>query len=158
MRINHTGEICAQALYAGHSPSGQGSSLNQWLAQSQMEEYAHLQWCQQRLYELGAQPSRLDPVFYLASYSLAKTLSFLSQSYNLRFIRETERQVQAHLEAQIPILTHDPYSCQIIQQMIIEEKNHHDEAHNREPAPMPQIFQVIMQRLSWIMKAAVKYL
>ncbi len=157
MRINHTGEICAQALYAGHSHSGQCLSLNQWLVQAQREEYAHLQWCQQRLYELGSQPSQLDPLFYIGSYGLAKTLSSLSHSYNLRFIRETEKQVQDHLKAQLPLLTHDAYSSQIIQQMIMEEKEHHDQAYSRESAPMPQIFQSIMRGISLVMKVLVSY-
>ncbi len=89
---------------------------------------------------------------------MAKTLSSMSQSYNLRFIRETEKQVQLHLESQISRLAHDPLSIHIIEKMIQEEKEHHDYAHNLEPAPMPRFAQNVMAVMARGMKAIVRFL
>ena len=158
MRINYTGEICAQALYAGHKNSTQSASTNQWLVAAQKEEYAHLQWCSQRLIELGSRPSRLDPLFYVGSFIMAKGLSCLSESYNIRFIRETEKQVQEHLEEQLPLLSHDNKSMEIVKQMILEEKQHHDEAKSRDDVAMPKVFSRIMSLCAHGMKYIVKYI
>ena len=158
MRINYTGEICAQALYAGHKNSTQSINTNEWLMAAQKEEYAHLQWCSQRLIELGSRPSRLDPLFYLGSFIMAKGLSCLSESYNIRFIRETEKQVQEHLEEQFSLLSHDHKSIKIVQQMILEEKQHHDEAKSRDDVAIPRFFSRMMGLCAYGMKYIVKYI
>jgi len=158
MRINYTGEICAQALYAGHQQHTPSDETQEWLQSAQKEEYAHLQWCSQRLVELGSQPSKLDPFFYIGSFCMAKMLSYVSESYNIRFIRETEKQVQAHLEAQKQCLHHDHKSLDIIQQMIFEEQQHHDQAQSRDDRALPKGCTQGMQLVAKGMKFLVKYI
>jgi ubiquinone biosynthesis monooxygenase Coq7 len=158
MKIDHTGEVCAQALYAGHKNHDQCSSMQQWLDQAKREEYAHLQWCSQRLSELGSSPSKADPIFYLLSYGLARGLSHISEGYNVCFIRETERQVGLHLQSQFSLLVFDPRSWHIVHKMREEEQEHHDQAQSRETMPMPKIFQSFMSLSADLMKYTVKYI
>ena len=157
MRINHTGEVCAQALYAGHVNSKDDPNIKDWLKHAAEEEHRHLEWCAQRLEELGARPSALNPFFYAASYVMAKALSSISPKLNLAFIRETERQVQEHLNAQLPHLTHDPVSCAIISKMIEDEAKHHDQAAAFGGERLPLFSERLMHFAATCMKKIVYY-
>jgi ubiquinone biosynthesis monooxygenase Coq7 len=128
MRINHTGEICAQALYAGHRSTDADNKINQWLEDAKNEEKDHLIWCHQRLLELKTKPSIFNPFFYSASYLIARILSSCNQEWNLSFIKETEFLVGHHLKEQENLLNHDRRSLEIIKQMQIDEQKHHDTA------------------------------
>jgi ubiquinone biosynthesis monooxygenase Coq7 len=158
MRINHTGEICAQALYQGHLSHGYNQSVKAWLLKAADEEHDHLVWCHYRLKELGTQGSFFNPIFYGCSYFIARVLSAYDEKMNLAFIRETEHQVQRHLADQLPLLKHDQRSCEIIEQMIIDEKKHHDDAVNFGAKLMPYGSEWFMRRAAALMKTVVFYL
>ena len=93
MRINHTGEVCAQALYHGQALTARLPTVRQEMEHAAQEEVDHLAWCQQRLNELGASPSVLNPVFYAASFSIGALAGLAGDKWSLGFVAETERQV-----------------------------------------------------------------
>jgi ubiquinone biosynthesis monooxygenase Coq7 len=155
MRINHTGEICAQALYEGHA--GSSELIDHWIKEAGREEYDHLVWCEDRLKECNTSPSIFNPLFYLGSFSIARALSMLNPSWNIMFIKETERQVQEHLFNQKETLSHDQRSREIIDEMILDEKKHHDTAMNFGAKTMPEIGVWIMKMSAAIMKKIVFY-
>jgi ubiquinone biosynthesis monooxygenase Coq7 len=158
MRINHTGEICAQALYAGHYHRGISSELSTWLHEAADEEYDHLIWCRARLNELNTRPSLLNPVFYMGSFCIARSLSLFDQKLNLAFIKETEAQVQEHLQEQLVLLKHDQRSREIIQQMILDEKKHHDTAESFGGEPVSSLSSKVMRFMASVMKSIVFYI
>lgn len=146
LRVNHTGEVCAQALYLGQATQAQSADVRAHLLESAAEEQAHLQWCAERLTELDAKPSRLNPLWYLLSFGLGATVAKLSDRISLGFIHATENQVKHHLEehiAQIP--SKDTKTLAILNQMLIEENAHADAALTRGG----QAFPVWVQSLMW---------
>jgi ubiquinone biosynthesis monooxygenase Coq7 len=157
IRINHTGEICAQALYDGHYHDRHDIKMKNWINHAAKEEYDHLAWCYQRLKELNTTPSLLNPFFYLSSYCMARVLSTVNQQMNLSFIKETEKQVEAHLTAQLPLLQHDQRSCEIIKQMIIDERKHHDSATAFGGGDMPVMLSKLMSIAATAMKNIAFY-
>lgn len=124
MRINHTGEICAQALYHSQFLFSQDIKVNDWLVHAAQEEQDHLIWCARRLDELGGRPSYLNGLFYASSYMMGATLSAMSVELNLGFIRATEDLVCEHLQRQLTTLDFDISSRQIIEAMIQDEAEH----------------------------------
>ena len=158
MRINHTGEVCAQALYDGHSTTNGCHNQKQWLKQAREEEVEHLIWCDRRLREIGGSPSLLNPFFYGASFIMARSLSTLNPQWNMQFIRETERQVFDHLTAQKQHLSFDTRSLAIIEQMRQDEKEHEQAAANFEPESFPRFAQQAMAVTALAMKALVRWL
>jgi ubiquinone biosynthesis monooxygenase Coq7 len=157
MRINHTGEICAQALYNGHYDHRHDVKMKNWLQHAAEEEYDHLVWCDQRLKELNTQPSLLNPFFYTCSYLMARFLSRVNAKMNLAFIKETEKQVEAHLNSQLTLLQHDQRSCEIIKQMIIDERKHHDHAVDFGGQDMPVMISKLMGIAAGLMKNIAFY-
>src|SRR5690606_29270980 len=97
MRVNHAGEVCAQALYLGQAAVAQDAATRERLLQSAREEGDHLAWCGQRLAELHSRPSLLNPLWYAGSYAIGTLAGMAGDGYNLGFVVETERQVEAHL-------------------------------------------------------------
>lgn len=158
MRINHTGEICAQALYAGHYSRHSDKKINNWLELAKDEEKDHLVWCQERLIELKTKSSILNPLFYGASYLIARTLSFLNQEWNLSFIKETEYLVEGHLKEQENLLKHDQRSLEIITQMKEDEKKHHDTAESYGGRELMPILRKGMVLASKFMKKIVYFI
>jgi ubiquinone biosynthesis monooxygenase Coq7 len=128
MRINHTGEVCAQALYHAQSLFCRSQKISDWLLEASLEEQDHLLWCHRRLTELKTSPSIFNPFFYGASFLMGSSLSLISDKLNLGFIRATEDLVCEHLIEQKKILTFDKFSLRIISQMIIDEKQHSEAA------------------------------
>ena len=98
MRINHTGEVCAQALYQGQALATNNTTLRQTLEQSAREENDHLNWCRSRLDDLGTHSSYLNPFWYAGSFSLGYIAGLLGDKWNLGFLAETERQVCTHID------------------------------------------------------------
>lgn len=159
MRINHTGEVCAQALYDGHYllSSCELESQKKWLKEARDEEVDHLLWCHRRLTEIGGYPSRLNPIFYTMSYVMARTLSSINPTWNMQFIRETESQVFEHLQRQEEMLSFDARSMAIIGQMKKDEKEHEETAASFEKKPLPFIAKKSMAITAAMMKFLVRW-
>ncbi len=153
MRINHTGEVCAQALYAGQASTARLGEVEEAMEHAAAEEIDHLAWCEQRLSELNSQPSVLNPVFYGLSFGMGAMAGLAGDRWSLGFVAETERQVCEHLEehlAQLP--TQDARSKAVIKQMITDEKQHGEAAKEAGGADLPPAIQHAMTLLSQVMK------
>jgi 3-demethoxyubiquinol 3-hydroxylase len=143
MRINHVGEVCAQALYSGQALFARDVAQRYELKQAQVEEQAHLAWCQQRLDELGARPSWLNPLWYGGAFAIGAGAALVGDKVSLSFVVETERQVEAHLGEHLERLpAADAKSRAIVQQMQADEAAHaaSAELHGGQPLPMPVAF------------------
>lgn len=129
MRINHTGEVCAQALYQGQALTASLPDVREKMEQAAQEEVDHLVWCEQRIRELGSQPSLLNPLFYGLSFAIGASAGTFSDKVSLGFVAATEDQVCKHLDdhlQQIP--DSDRKSRAILEQMRIDEAAHADSA------------------------------
>jgi ubiquinone biosynthesis monooxygenase Coq7 len=139
MRINHSGEICAQALYAGQAATARDDSTREAMQQAADEEIDHLSWCEDRLKELDSQPSLLNPFWYAGSFAIGAVAGFAGDDWSLGFVKETENQVEAHLEDHIGKLPPgDGRSQAILDQMKEDEAKHAvmaEEAGARELPP-----------------------
>lgn len=129
MRVNHTGEICAQGLYEGQALTAKDQTTRTSLLRAAQEETDHLAWCQERLGELEAKPSVLNPLFYAASYTMGAVTGLLGDKVSLGFVEATEDQVCRHLESHMEDLPdQDQRSRAIITQMHEDEERHGAEA------------------------------
>lgn len=155
LRINHTGEVCAQALYHSQMLFCRNQAVNQWLLEAAYEEQDHLLWCQRRLDELGGKPSLLNPIYYFSSYTIGAVLSVLSLELNLGFIRATEDLVCEHLHRQMDILSFDSRSKEVIAQMIVDEGQHSDTACHYGGLSYSPFTCEIMRMTSSAMKVSV---
>ncbi|ALF60870.1 2-polyprenyl-3-methyl-6-methoxy-1,4-benzoquinone monooxygenase [Psychrobacter urativorans] len=127
MRINHTGEVCAQGLYHGQAFSAKDNDVKQAMQQSAQEEVDHLVWCETRLSELGSHPSIFTPLWYGMSFGLGAIAGAISNEFSLGFVAETEAQVSEHLQDHIGLLpAQDIRSKEILAQMDIEELHHRE--------------------------------
>ena len=154
LRINHAGEVCAQALYRGQARVARDPATRDTLLHAASEEGDHLAWCADRLRELDSRPSLLNPLWYAGSYAIGVGAGLYGDGYNLGFVVETERQVEAHLGEHLEILPDgDERSRAILRQMQIDEAEHGEHARAagaRElPAPIPRL----MGLASAVMKA-----
>lgn len=129
MRVNHTGEVCAQALYQGQALAARSDATRQSLLSAAQEEADHLAWCETRLQELDAQPSRLNPLFYAASFALGAITAVAGDKVSLGFVHATEERVAGHLRAHLKSLPGEDRKSQLIlQQMLADEERHGEEA------------------------------
>lgn len=129
MRINHTGEVCAQALYQGQSLTARLPEIRKTMEISAQEELDHLAWCEQRINELGGRTSYLNPIFYGLSYSIGALAGAAGDKWSLGFVAATEDQVSLHLEDHLKqINQEDARSTAILQQMLIDEQEHASKA------------------------------
>ena len=125
MRVNHAGEIAAQALYSGQALVARSAQTQQLLATAAREERDHLAWCAQRLDELGDRPSLLDPLWYAGSFCIGVAAGLGNDAQSLGFVQETERQVEAHLHDHLRRLpSHDGKSAAILTRMAEDEAHH----------------------------------
>lgn len=157
MRINHTGEVCAQALYHAQSLFCRSQQVSQWLYRASLEEQDHLLWCQERLEELGTGASVFNPFFYSASFFMGASLSLVSDKLNLGFIRATEDLVCEHLKDQEKVLVFDKRSRVIIEQMIIDEQEHSDVAQHFGGFQFSPSFLQAMRITASLMKTTVSF-
>lgn len=152
MRINHTGEVCAQALYSGQSLTARNVETASALRHAAEEETEHLAWCEKRIKELGSHTSVLNPLFYAGSFGLGMVAGALGDKWNLGFVAETEHQVGKHLEEHLELLPEqDNKSRAIIHQMQIDEAEHAANAIQHGGAELPTPIKSIMKVLSKIM-------
>ncbi|MGL4994674.1 MAG: 2-polyprenyl-3-methyl-6-methoxy-1,4-benzoquinone monooxygenase, partial [Deefgea sp.] len=129
MRVNHCGEVCAQALYQGQALTARDPAARDALKQAAAEEVEHLAWTRQRLDELGSHRSLLNPLWYAGSFAMGVTAGLVGDKWNLGFLAETERQVTAHLESHLTQLPEqDAKSRAIVAQMAIDETSHAEQA------------------------------
>lgn len=139
MRVNHVGEICAQALYQGQALTSRDPALRDALRGAADEETEHLAWTEQRIAELGGRKSLLNPLWYAGALSMGLIAGRLGDKWNLGFLAETERQVEAHLEGHLVELPEqDVRSREIVDQMRIDEIRHADTAINLGAAELPE--------------------
>ena len=125
MRVNHTGEICAQALYNGQALFARHPNVRQALQTAAAEERDHLAWCRARLRELGSRPSLLDPAWYAASFGLGIISGLAGDRWSMGFLAETEAQVERHLEGHLERLpATDARSRAVVEQMREDENRH----------------------------------
>ncbi|MFM2408046.1 MAG: hypothetical protein RL358_788 [Pseudomonadota bacterium] len=146
MRVNHTGEICAQALYQGQALTARSVEVQQKLQHAAAEETEHLAWTAQRVHELGGHLSVLNPLWYSGSLAMGAVAGLLGDKWNLGFLAETERQVGAHLQSHLQNLpVQDAKSRAIVTQMATDEAAHAAMAVELGGAPLPAPVQWAMQ-------------
>ena len=153
MRINHTGEVCAQALYQGQAMTAKLGEVRTAMEHAAAEESDHLAWCDQRLDELGSQPSILNPLWYALSFGVGVTAGLAGDKWSLGFVAETEQQVCDHLEDHLQKLPQqDEKSKAILEQMIVDEKQHGETARQSGGAELPLAIRLVMTSISQVMK------
>ena len=153
MRVNHVGEVCAQALYTAQALATQNNALRQHLTTACNEETDHLAWCEQRLQELGGRPSLLNPLWYAGAFTIGYAAAKLGgDRMSLGFVVETERQVEAHLESHLGLLpANDGQSRAIVAQMKQDEAQHAKEALQAGAAELPAPFKALMKLAAQVM-------
>ncbi len=159
MRVNHSGEVCAQALYSGQALTAHSAQTAAALKQAAIEETDHLAWCETRIKQLGGRTSLLNPVFYAGSFSLGLIAGALGDRWNLGFVAETEKQVEAHLASHLQILaTADQKTRKIIEQMQTDEAAHAKQAKDHGAAKLPAPINLLMAKVAKIMTVSSYHL
>ncbi len=152
MRVNHAGEVCAQALYRGQAITAQSPDVRNKLAQSAAEENDHLAWTEARIAKLGSHTSYLNPIWYLGSLAIGALAGFAGDKWNLGFVAETERQVVVHLNEHLARLpTQDQASRVVLEQMCKDEGHHATVAIEAGAAPLPTAARRLMRFSAKIM-------
>lgn len=150
MRVNHVGEVCAQALYQAQALTARTQELRQQMDRAAREETDHLAWTQQRLSELGDRPSFLNPLWYAGAFGIGLLAGRLGDSTSLGFVVETERQVEQHLASHLDRLPlEDERSRDIVQRMKEDEARHADDALAAGAAALPA-------PVRWLMRGAAR--
>ena len=159
MRVNHAGEISAQGLYQGHAAVARDESTSEQMQHAADEEFDHLAWCEQRLTELDATPSRLSPLWYAGSFTIGAMSGLFGDKWSLGFIAETERQVCDHLTSHLERLPEDDdRSRAIVKQMRDEERQHGENAVEAGAAELPGPVRQLMRLTSKVMtKSAYRF-
>jgi ubiquinone biosynthesis monooxygenase Coq7 len=154
MRVNHTGEVCAQALYLGQAALARHTGTRQHLLHAADEETDHLAWCAQRLEQLQSRPSLLNPLWYAGSYAIGAAAALAGDPLSLGFVVETERQVEVHLAEHLEKLpADDKRSRAVLTQMQADEIRHAQQAQERGGITLPFPLPGLMQLSSMLMKA-----
>lgn len=145
MRVNHAGEVCAQALYHGQGLVSRNRMVKEKMQQAALEEGDHLAWCQTRLIELGSHTSYLNPFWYAGSFAIGLTAGLIGDKWSLGFLAETENQVVKHLEQHLHLLPeNDKRSYQILSQMQRDEAQHRDDALQAGAVILPSWVRKVM--------------
>jgi ubiquinone biosynthesis monooxygenase Coq7 len=158
MRVNHVGEVCAQALYNAQSRYARSPAMREQFANAGREEEDHLAWTAQRLSELGSQPSLLNPLWYAGAYALGTVAAHLGDARSLGFVVETERQVEAHLNSHLSKLPpQDARSRAIVEQMRDDEVAHGAAAQQLGALETPQPVKLAMAAMAKVMTTMAYY-
>lgn len=159
MRVNHAGEVCAQALYQGQALTAKLTEVQQQMNQAAAEETDHLAWCEQRLHELNSKPSILNPIWYTGSIIIGALAGIAGDKISLGFVAETERQVTAHLKKHLQkIPEHDKKTRVILERMQDDEEHHALEAVNAGAIELPYFVKYIMTAVSKLMTKTSYYI
>jgi ubiquinone biosynthesis monooxygenase Coq7 len=157
MRVDHCGEICAQALYQGQALTSRDQAIRAALAQAANEEIEHLAWTEQRIAELGGRKSLLNPVWYGASLAIGILAGCFGDRWNLGFLAETERQVEAHLDRHLQSLPpEDRKSRAIVDQMKRDEAGHAETAARLGARELPPPLKLAMKLASKVMTGTAR--
>jgi ubiquinone biosynthesis monooxygenase Coq7 len=153
MRVNHAGEICAQALYQGQALTAKLPEVGDKMRESAEEEIDHLAWCEQRIYELGGTTSALNPAWYAMSFALGAGAGLVSDKLSLGFVAATEDQVCSHLEKHLDELPiEDNKSRSIVEQMLVDEAHHAESAlaagGHRFPKPVKALMKLVSSAMT----------
>lgn len=159
MRVNHSGEVCAQALYHGQAMTAKLPNVRREMEQAAIEEQDHLAWCEDRLKELESHTSLLNPVWYGLSFGMGAIAGIAGDKYSLGFVAETERQVSLHLQHHISQLPpHDERSRRILEQMNEDELHHRDTALAAGGVDLPLPVKIAMTGISKLMTKTSYYI
>jgi ubiquinone biosynthesis monooxygenase Coq7 len=159
MRINHTGEVCAQALYSGQALTAKTAATSNTMQQAAREETEHLAWCESRIHELGGRTSLLNPLFYAGSFAIGAVAGVLGDKWSLGFLEETEKQVGDHLNSHLNQLPPaDQKSRKIVEQMRIDEAKHANDAKHLGAAELPTPVKFCMKQMSKVMTATTYHI
>jgi 3-demethoxyubiquinol 3-hydroxylase len=159
MRVNHTGEVCAQALYQGQALTARLPETRKRMERSALEENDHLAWCESRLHDLDDRKSLLNPIFYAGSFAMGAAAGLAGDRWSLGFVVETERQVEDHLDdhlAQIP--ERDQRTRAVLEQMKADEIRHAQLAKSAGAADLPAPVRLAMRVTSRAMTGTVYWL
>jgi ubiquinone biosynthesis monooxygenase Coq7 len=152
MRVNHSGEVAAQALYQGQGLTARDAGVRAAMREAAAEEIDHLAWCEQRLQELNGRTSILNPLWYLGSFALGAAAGALGDSSSLGFIAETEKQVESHLRGHLERLSpKDARSRAIVEQMTQDEIRHGAKAASMGGKLLPSAVVLAMRAMSRLM-------
>lgn len=152
MRVNHVGEVCAQALYSAQGLSTRDPRLQQQFEEAAREETDHLAWTQRRLNELGARPSLLNPLWYAGAFGIGLLAGRAGDKVSLGFVVETERQVEQHLEEHLTRLPlNDTASRAVVRKMKADEARHGAAAQDAGAAALPAPVRWVMRRVAQVM-------
>ena len=158
MRVNHTCEICAQALYSGQSLFARDPAVRAALQSAASEERDHLAWCRARLDELGSQPSFLDPLWYSGSFGLGMVSGLAGDKWSMGFLAETEAQVERHLEDHLDRLPQaDARSRAVVEQMCVDENRHGALGRSLGARELPLAVKAAMRIASRVMTRTAYY-
>ena len=159
MRINHTGEVCAQALYQGQALTARDPATRQSMERSAAEENDHLDWCEQRVEELGGRLSLLNPLWYAGSFAIGATAGAIGDKWSLGFVAETEKQVENHLQEHLDqVSAEDQRTRVILEQMQADEIEHGQKALEHGGAELPSPIKAVMKLTSKLMTRSVYHL
>ena len=159
MRVNHSGEICAQALYHGQAMTARNQEVRQTLEHTAAQETEHLSWTGQRIDELGGRLSLLNPLLYAGSFAIGAASGLLGEKWNLGFLAETEKQVEGHLDDHLGRLPgHDQKSRAIVAQMKQDEAEHARAALKHGGAELPLPARQAMRAASRLMTSATYWI
>jgi ubiquinone biosynthesis monooxygenase Coq7 len=150
MRVNHVGEICAQALYQGQALTARNADTRQALEQAAREEQDHLAWCAERIRELGGRPSLLNPLWYAGSFAIGALAGAVGDRWSLGFLAETERQVEEHLAGHLDQL-HDGRTRAVVAAMQDDEARHRASALDLGGEELPEPVKRAMRLASKVM-------
>jgi len=152
MRVNHSGEVCAQALYRGQALTAKLADTRTKMEQAASEELDHLSWCNKRLEELNSHPSLLNPIWYGMSFSLGAVAGLIGDNWSLGFVHETEEQVVKHLDGHLEKLSNkDLKTRRVIEQMRVDEERHSNEALEAGAEILPDEIKDLMSKVAKIM-------
>jgi ubiquinone biosynthesis monooxygenase Coq7 len=159
MRVNHAGEVCAQALYEGQALTARSERSRAALERAAREETEHLAWTERRIHELGGRKSALDPLFYAGSFALGAAAGLLGDRWSLGFLAETERQVVEHLDDHLKTLpAEDRKSRTIVAEMRLDEARHATTALEHGAAELPAPARLLMRLASRVMTRTTYWL
>lgn len=158
MRVNHAGEVCAQALYHGQAAGSRTLSVQENMQHAALEEGDHLNWCKRRLDELGSHTSYLNPLWYVGSFCIGMTAGMVGDKWSLGFVSETETQVIKHLTGHMAILPQqDERSYNVLKRMEADEARHRDMAIAHGAHDLPKMIKGVMALTSKIMVTSAYY-
>ena len=152
MRVNHSGEVCAQALYRGQALTAKLGDTRAKMEQAASEELDHLSWCNKRLEELNDKPSVLNPIWYGMSFSMGAVAGLIGDNWSLGFVHETEEQVVKHLDGHLDKLSKKDFKTKaIIEQMRIDEEQHSHDALEAGAEILPDEIKNLMSKVAKVM-------